>query len=392
MRDVVIVSAARTAIGKFGGSFLKTSAVELGTAVIKEAIHRAKISPEDVEYVVMGNVIQTGLGQNPARQASVFSGIPYSTPAMTINEMCGSGMKSIHLGMQSIMLGEKDVVVVGGFENMSQAPHIIKNGRFGSKFQNLETEDTIQKDGFVDAFTNELMGVTAETVAEQFHISREDQDAFALESQMRATRALEAGLFKDEIVPVNNGRELIDTDEFIRTNSTLEGLQRLKPSFKLDGTVTAGNASGVNDGAAALILMSREKAEAMDLEIIATIKGFSEVGVEPEIMGYAPYYAVKSLVEKTNTDLNTVDRFELNEAFASQSLAVCRDLNLDLDKVNVNGGAISIGHPIGASGARIMVTLIYELIHSNTKRGIASLCIGGGMGVAMMIEREEPTK
>ncbi len=387
MRDVVIVGAARTAIGKFGGSLIGTTAVEIGTAVIKEAMNRARIKPEDVDYVVMGNVIQSGLGQNPARQASVHAGIPYSTPAMTINEMCGSGMKSIHLGMQSILLGESDIAVVGGFENLSQAPHIVKNGRFGSKMRNLETQDTITVDGFTDAFTQELMGMTAEHVADQFNVSREDQDAFALESQLRASKAQREGIFKAEIVPVETKKGIFEEDEYIRHNSTLEGLQKLKPSFREGGSVTAGNASGVNDGAAALVIMSREKAEAMNLEILATINGFAEIGMDPSIMGYAPYLAVSKLVEKTKIDLNSVDRFELNEAFAAQSLAVIRDLNIDANKVNVNGGAISLGHPIGASGARIMVTLIYEMLRSDSKRGVASLCIGGGMGVAMLLDR-----
>lgn len=387
MRDVVIVGAARTAIGKFGGSLIGTTAVEIGTVVIKEAMNRARIKPEDVDYVVMGNVIQSGLGQNPARQASVHAGIPYSTPAMTINEMCGSGMKSIHLGMQSILLGESDIAVVGGFENLSQAPHIVKNGRFGSKMRNLETQDTITVDGFTDAFTQELMGMTAEHVADQFNVSREDQDAFALESQLRASKAQSEGIFKAEIVPVETKKGIFEEDEYIRHNSTLEGLQKLKPSFREGGSVTAGNSSGVNDGAAALVIMSREKAEAMNLEILATINGFAEIGMDPSIMGYAPYLAVSKLVEKTKIDLNSVDRFELNEAFAAQSLAVIRDLNIDANKVNVNGGAISLGHPIGASGARIMVTLIYEMLRSESKRGIASLCIGGGMGVAMLLDR-----
>ncbi|WP_328597873.1 acetyl-CoA C-acetyltransferase [Erysipelothrix aquatica] len=387
LRDVVIVGAARTAIGKFGGSLIGTTAVEIGTAVIKEAMNRARIKPEDVDYVVMGNVIQSGLGQNPARQASVHAGIPYSTPAMTINEMCGSGMKSIHLGMQSILLGESDIAVVGGFENLSQAPHIVKNGRFGSKMRNLETQDTITVDGFTDAFTQELMGMTAEHVADQFNVTREDQDAFALESQLRASKAQREGIFKAEIVPVETKKGIFEEDEYIRHNSTLEGLQKLKPSFREGGSVTAGNASGVNDGAAALVIMSREKAEAMNLEILATINGFAEIGMDPSIMGYAPYLAVSKLVEKTKIDLNSVDRFELNEAFAAQSLAVIRDLNIDANKVNVNGGAISLGHPIGASGARIMVTLIYEMLRSDSKRGVASLCIGGGMGVAMLLDR-----
>lgn len=389
MREVVIVGAARTAIGKYGGSFLHTSAVTLGATVIREALTRARIKAEDVDYVIMGNVLQAGLGQNAARQASVEAGIGYETPAMTINEMCGSGMKSIHLGMQSIQLGESDICVVGGFENLSQAPHLIKNARFGVKSGNVETLDSMTHDGFMDAFTNELMGVTADRVAEQFNISREDQDAFALESQRRASKAQQEGIFDEEIVGVDAGKlGIVDKDEFIRHNSSMEALQKLKPSFTKNGTVTAGNASGVNDGAAALVIMSREKAEEMNLEILGTITGFAEIGMDPGIMGYAPYLAVSKLVDKTGIDIQSVDRFELNEAFASQSLAVIRDLKINPEIVNVNGGAISIGHPIGASGARIMVTLLYEMKHSDSKRGIASLCIGGGMGVAMLVDRK----
>lgn len=389
MKEIVIVSAVRTPIGKFGGSFLKTPAVTLGKTVIEGALSRTHLSHEDVDYVIMGNVVQAGLGQNPARQASVLARIPVTTPAFTVNDMCGSGLKSIHLGMQSILLGESRVVVVGGFENLSLAPYVVTNARFGAKLQALKTEDAMIVDGYTDAFSHEHMGVTAEHVAQEHGITREAQDAFALESQRRAASARRHGLFDDEIVGVDTPYGLITQDEFIREDTSIEKLARLKPAFLKDGTVTAGNASGINDGASAIILMEKSDAIARNIPILATIKGFSEIGMEPSMMGYAPYHAVQALVAKTNTDINTVDRFELNEAFAAQSLAVIRNLGIDDSKVNVKGGAIALGHPIGASGARIMVTLVHELIQSKSKTGIASLCIGGGMGVAMLVEREK---
>lgn len=389
MKEIVIVSAVRTPIGKFGGSLSKTPAVTLGKTVIEGALARTSLSPEDVDYVIMGNVVQAGLGQNPARQASVLAGIPVTTPAFTINDMCGSGLKSIHLGMQSILLGESEVVVVGGFENLSLTPYLVTNARFGSKLQPLKTEDAMLLDGYTDAFTHEHMGMTAEHVAQEHGITRQAQDAFALESQRRAFAAQQKGLFDDEIVDVDTPFGVIHHDEYIRQDTSLEKLERLKPAFMKDGTVTAGNASGVNDGAAAVILMAKETALERNLPILATIKGFAEIGMDPSMMGYAPYHAIQALAKKTQIDLAHIDRFELNEAFAAQSLAVVNNLGVDHDKVNVKGGAIALGHPIGASGARIMVTLVHELMQSNLTTGIASLCIGGGMGVAMLVEHEK---
>lgn len=388
MRDVVIVGACRSAIGKFGGSLSATPAVKLGSAVIESAVKRSGLSVEDVDYVIMGNVLQANLGQNPARQASIGAGIGVDVPAFTVNEVCGSGLKAVHLGMQSIMLGEYDTVVVGGFENMSMAPQYLENARFGTKLRPLETQDAIFKDGLIDAFSNDLMGITAENIAKKYNVSRERQDAFALDSQLKASRAIKEGKFKEEIVPISVKEGMFEEDEFVRHNSTIEGLERLKPSFIKEGTVTAGNASGINDGSAALVLMSREKAEAMNLPILATIEGYAEIGMDPSLMGYSPYYAIKKLLTKQNITHDVVDRYEINEAFASQSVAVLDDLELDLTKVNVNGGAIALGHPIGSSGARILVSLIHELRREELSTGVASLCIGGGLGMAMLIKTE----
>ncbi len=387
MKDVVIVSAKRTAIGAFGKGFLNVPAHELGAAVIKDALETINLDPNLVGSIIMGNVLQSGLGQNPARQAAIKGGIPFDKPAFTVNEVCGSGMKAIHLGMQSIQLGQHDIVVVGGFENMSRAPHIVTNGRFGTKFTSLETLDVIMSDGLQDAFTHLPMGITAENVAEQFNITRLEQDKFALESQLRAIKALSTGIFKSEITPVFNGKETIEVDEHVRNNSSLESLGKLRPAFKEGGSVTAGNSSGINDGASALILMSAEKAEELNLEILARIDGYSEVGNDPAIMGYAPFVAMSDLIERHDLDIRAVDRIELNEAFAAQSIAVSRDLNLDMSRVNVNGGAIALGHPLGNSGSRIVVSLVHELKRSKTKSGIASLCVGGGIGLAMLINR-----
>lgn len=388
MKDVVIVSAKRSAIGAFGGGFLDVPAHELGAAVIKDALDAIHLNPNDVGSVIMGNVLQAGLGQNPARQAAIKGGIPYDKPAFTVNQVCGSGMKAIHLGMQSIQLGEHDIVVVGGFENMSQAPHIVSNARFGTKFTSLETLDVIMSDGLQDAFTKLPMGITAENVADQFNISRLEQDKFALESQLRAIKALSTGIFKSEITPISNGKVIVEVDEHVRNNTSLERLSKLKPAFKKEGSVTAGNASGINDGASVLILMSRERAESMNLEILGKIEGYSEVGNDPKIMGYAPFVAMSDLIERHDLDIDKIDRIELNEAFAAQSIAVCRDLNLDMSRVNVNGGAIALGHPLGSSGSRIVVSLVHELQRSNTNSGIASLCVGGGIGLAMLITRD----
>lgn len=387
MKDVVIVSAKRTAIGAFGKGFLNVPAHELGAAVIKDALETINLDPNLVGSIIMGNVLQSGLGQNPARQAAIKGGIPFDKPAFTVNEVCGSGMKAIHLGMQSIQLGQHDIVVVGGFENMSRAPHIVTNGRFGTKFTSLETLDVIMSDGLQDAFTHLPMGITAENVAEQFNITRLEQDKFALESQLRAIKALSTGIFKSEITPVFNGKETIEVDEHVRNNSSLESLGKLRPAFKEGGSVTAGNSSGINDGASALILMSAEKAEELNLEILARIDGYSEVGNDPAIMGYAPFVAMSDLIERHDLDIRAIDRIELNEAFAAQSIAVSRDLNLDMSRVNVNGGAIALGHPLGNSGSRIVVSLVHELKRSKTKSGIASLCVGGGIGLAMLINR-----
>lgn len=387
MKDVVIVSAKRTAIGAFGKGFLNVPAFELGAAVIKDALESIQLDPKLVGSIIMGNVLQSGLGQNPARQAAIKGGIPFDKPAFTVNEVCGSGMKAIHLGMQSIQLGQHDIVVVGGFENMSRAPHLISNGRFGTKFTSLETLDVIMSDGLQDAFTQLPMGITAENVAEQFNITRLEQDKFALESQLRAVKALSTGVFKSEITPVFNGKEVIEVDEHVRNNSSLEALGKLRPAFKEGGSVTAGNSSGINDGASAIVLMSKEKANELNLPILATIDGYSEVGNDPAIMGYAPFVAMSDLIERHHLDIRKIDRIELNEAFAAQSIAVSRDLNLDMSRVNVNGGAIALGHPLGSSGSRIVVSLVHELHRSNTHTGIASLCVGGGIGLAMLISR-----
>lgn len=391
MEEVVIISAARTPIGKFGGSLKNISAVQLGVIATKEAIKRANISAQEIDQVIFGNVLQAGLGQNPARQISIHAGIPYEAPAMTINEVCGSGLKSIILGAQAIQLGEADVVVAGGTENMSQAPFFLPNVRWGQKMGNGELVDSMVYDGLTDAFEQSHMGVTAEKIAEKFGISRMEQDQFALESQRRASQAQRNGKFKDEIVPVTvkKGKEISEftADESIRHTTSLESLQKLRPAFVEDGTVTAGNSSTLNDGAACVVLMRKSMADERKIPYLGVMKGYAEVGTSPEMMGYAPYYSMKRLLEKTKLNISEVDLFELNEAFASQSIAVTRDLQLHMDKVNVNGGAIALGHPIGASGARILVTLLYELQRQNANKGVASLCVGGGIGVSMLIEK-----
>ncbi|MFS7261356.1 acetyl-CoA C-acetyltransferase [Carnobacterium divergens] len=388
MKEVVIVSAVRTPIGRFGGSLKDSSAVELGKIVVEDALKRANIETSDIQQVIFGNVLQAGLGQNPARQIAIHAGIPFEVPAMTINEVCGSGLKAVMLGRQAIQLGEAEVVVVGGTENMSQAPFLMENHRFGHKFGNDQVVDSMINDGLSDAFGQYHMGITAENVAEQFKVSRKEQDAFAYNSQMKAKQAEEQGFFQEEIVPVplKNGT-LMEKDETIRYDTSMEKLERLKPAFKKDGTVTAGNASGINDGASALVLMSKERAEAKGIPYLATIKATAEIGIDPAIMGYAPYYAVKEAVKKSDYSLSEIDLFQLNEAFASQSVAVVKDLKIDPAKTNIYGGAIALGHPIGASGARVLTTLLYELKQTKQQTGVASLCIGGGLGVAMVVER-----
>lgn len=392
MEEIVIVSAARTPIGSFGGSLKNCTAVDLGRTATEAALKRAGLSPDAVDSVIFGNVLQAGVGQNTARQIAVAAGIPYEKTAMTINEVCGSGLKSVILGSQAIRLGDAKIVIVGGTESMSQAPYLLPNQRWGSKLGDISAIDSLVHDGLTDAFDQQHMGITAETVAERFQVSREEQDAFALRSQQKATVAQDAGYFKQEIAPViltdrKNQQTIVAEDEYIRKDATNEKLSKLSPAFQKNGTVTAGNSSGINDGAAALVLMAKSEAEAKGIPYLATIKGYAETGIDPAIMGYAPYYAIKQVLSKTGLRAENIDLFELNEAFASQSIAVSRDLGLPEEKVNISGGAIALGHPIGASGSRILVTLLHALERTELNIGLASMCIGGGMGIAMVIER-----
>ncbi|MFC5558785.1 acetyl-CoA C-acetyltransferase [Ureibacillus thermophilus] len=392
LQDVVIVSAVRTAIGSFQGSLKDVPAPTLGSIVIKEAIRRAGIEPNQVDEVIMGNVLQAGLGQNPARQAAIQAGLPETVPAMTINKVCGSGLKSVHLAAQAIAVGDADIVVAGGFENMSQAPYLLKNARTGFKMGDQNLVDSMIHDGLWCAFNDCHMGITAENLASQYHITREEQDEFAARSQARAAKAIEEGKFKEEIVPVEipqrKGEPIIfDTDEFVRPGTTVEKLSALRPAFKKDGTVTAGNASGINDGAAAVVVMSKKKAEELGIPPLASIVSNAAVGVDPAIMGIGPAEAVCKALKKADVSLDQIDLIEANEAFAAQSIAVDRELHFDADKLNVNGGAIALGHPIGASGARILVTLLHEMKRRDAKLGLATLCIGGGQGVATVVQR-----
>lgn len=392
MTEVVIVAAVRTPIGSFVGSLKDISAVDLGSLVIKNAIERAGLEPEQVDEVIMGNVLGAGLGQNVARQMSVHAGVPVTVPAFTINKVCGSGLKAVQLAVQAVLCGDAEVVVAGGAENMSQAPYILPNQRWGSRMGNATVVDTMLRDGLTDGFENYHMGITAENVAEQYGITREDQDSFALQSQKRAVAAVEAGRFKEEIVPVEipqrRGEPLVfDTDEFPRKDVSLEGLSKLRPAFQKDGSVTAGNSSGINDGAAAVVVMSAEKAKELGISVLATIKSYASAGLDPKVMGCGPIYASRKALEKAGLTVADLDLVESNEAFAAQACAVAKELNLDLEKVNVNGGAISLGHPIGASGCRILVTLLHEMQKRDAKRGLATLCIGGGMGTALIVER-----
>jgi acetyl-CoA C-acetyltransferase len=392
MREVVIVSAVRTPIGSFGGSFKDVSAVRLGVVAAKEAIARANVKPEMIDEVIFGNILQAGQGQNVARQVSVGAGIPVEVPSMTINKVCGSGLKTVSLAAQAILLGEADVVLAGGTENMSLAPYTISKARWGLRMGDGTIVDYMVQDGLTDVFNNCHMGVTAENIAEQWNITREAQDKFSLESQLRAEKAIKGGRFKDEIVPVEIPQKkgdpiIVDTDEFPRFGSTIEGLSKLKPAFKKDGTVTAGNASGINDGAAAIVLMSKEKADELGLRPLAAIVSFASAGVDPKIMGYGPVPATRKALAKAKMTINDIDLVEANEAFAAQSLAVVKDLELDLEKTNVNGGAIALGHPVGCSGTRILVTLIHEMVKRDLKTGLATLCIGGGQGTAIIVKR-----
>ena len=392
MTEVVIVAAVRTPIGSFGGSLKDISTVDLGSLVIKNAIERAGLEPEQVDEVIMGNVLGAGLGQNVARQMSVYAGVPVTSPAFTINKVCGSGLKAVQLAVQAVLCGDAEVVVAGGAENMSQAPYILPNQRWGSRMGNATVVDTMLRDGLTDGSEDYHMGITAENVAEQYGITREDQDSFALQSQKRAVAAVEAGRFKEEIVPVEipqrRGEPLVfDTDEFPRKDVSLEGLSKLRPAFQKDGSVTAGNSSGINDGAAAVVVMSAEKAKELGVPVLATIKSYASAGLDPKVMGCGPIYASRKALEKAGLTVADLDLVESNEAFAAQACAVAKELNLDLEKVNVNGGAISLGHPIGASGCRILVTLLHEMQKRDAKRGLATLCIGGGMGTALIVER-----
>jgi acetyl-CoA C-acetyltransferase len=393
MRDVVIVSAARTPVGSFGGTLKGFGAIQLGATAIKAAIERAGIKPTDVEEVILGCVLQAAQGQNVARQVAMASGIPQEVPALTINKVCASGLRSVSLAAQIIKAGDADVVIAGGTENMSDAPYALTDARWGYRMGEGKIVDVMIKDGLWDAFNNYHMGITAENVAEQWKLTREAQDAFGLESQNRAEKAIKEGRFKDEIVPVmipqkKGDPKVFDTDEFPRFGATAEALAGLKPAFKKDGTVTAGNASGINDGAAAFVVMSAEKAKAMGLKPMAKVVSYASAGVDPAIMGTGPIPATKKALAKAGIKVTDLDLIEANEAFAAQSLAVVKDLGLDtmMDKVNVNGGAIAIGHPIGGSGGRILTTLLYEMKKRKSKYGLATLCIGGGQGAAIIVE------
>ena len=393
MREVVIASAVRTAIGKFGGSLTPLSAPQMGAVVIKEALNRAALKPELVDEVIMGNVLQAGLGQNPARQAAIFAGLPVEVPAFTVNKVCGSGLKCVELAAQSILAGDNDIVVAGGMESMSNAPFTVPGkARWGMKMGDQKMIDVMIRDGLWDAFNDYHMGITSENVAEKFGVTREDQDEVACRSQARAIEAIKSGAFKEEIVPVTiktkKGEKVFDTDEFPREGTTMEVLAKLRPAFKKGGTVTAGNASGLNDGAAALVLMTADKAKELGIKPLAKIVSYASAGVDPAIMGIGPIPASRKALAKAGLEVKDLDLIEANEAFAAQFVEVGRELNFDPEKVNVNGGAIALGHPIGASGCRILVTLLYEMQKRNAKRGLATLCIGGGMGCATIVERD----
>jgi acetyl-CoA C-acetyltransferase len=388
--DVVITAALRTPIGTYKGSLKGLSADKLGALAIKEAVYKSKLKSDDIDEVIMGHVLTSGLGQNPARQASIHAGIPVSKPAHIINQVCGSGLRSVISGYQSIKLGENKIIVAGGQENLSRAPHAIFY-REDKKLDENKLVDTMINDGLIDSFNNYHMGITAENVAEKYKISRDEQDLFALNSQEKTQKAINENRFKNELIKLkidtDNKNFLFEKDEHPRSNLNLEDLKKLKTVFKENGTVTAGNSSGINDGAAATILMSREEAELRGVEPLAKVVSWATCGVEPSLMGLGPIKAVNLALEKAEWKREDVDLFEVNEAFAAQSIAVIRDLKISKEIVNVNGGAIALGHPIGASGTRILVTLIHEMIRQNKSKGCATLCIGGGMGIAMCIER-----
>ncbi|GAB3251254.1 acetyl-CoA C-acetyltransferase [Chitinimonas naiadis] len=392
MSEVVIVAALRTAVGSFGGSLAKVAAPDLGATVIKALLAQTGVSGEQVSEVILGNVLTAGLGQNPARQAVIKAGLPVSVPALTINQVCGSGLKATHLAIQSILSGDNEIVIAGGQENMSAAPHLLPNSRDGIRMGPATLVDSMMYDGLTDVYNQYPMGITAENIAQKYNISRQEQDELALASQNKAEAAQKAGKFADEITPVlvpqRKGDPLsFSTDEYIKHGTTMDALTKLRPAFTKEGSVTAGNASGINDGAAAVMLMTADKAAALGLKPLARVVGYASAGVDPTIMGMGPVPATQRALARAGWTLDQVDLIEANEAFAAQALGVARELKWDWNKVNVNGGAIALGHPIGASGARVLVTLLHELARRDAKRGLATLCIGGGMGVALCVER-----
>ena len=392
MDEVVIVGALRTAVGKFGGSLAKIPASDLGAHIIKGLLAKTGIKPEAISEVILGQVLTAGVGQNPARQAGIRSGLPDMVPAMTIGKVCGSGLKATHLAAQAIKCGDADIVIAGGQENMSASPHVLNNSRDGFRMGDAKLVDTMIVDGLWDVYNQYHMGTTAENVAKKFGISRQEQDEFAMASQNKAEAAQKAGKFKDEILPIDipqkKGSIVFDSDEYIKAGTTLETLSGLRPAFSKDGTVTAGNASGLNDGAAAVVMMSATMARHLGLKPLARIKAYSSAGVDPSIMGMGPVPASQLCLKKAGWTAADLDLLEINEAFAAQAIAVNKEMGWDTSKINVNGGAIALGHPIGASGCRILVTLLHEMERRDAKRGLASLCIGGGMGVALAVERD----
>ncbi|WP_313430334.1 acetyl-CoA C-acetyltransferase [Pseudomonas sp.] len=392
MNDVVIVAATRTAIGSFQGALASVPAVDLGAAVIKQLLEQTRLDPAQVDEVILGQVLTAGAGQNPARQAAIKAGLPYSVPALTLNKVCGSGLKALHLAAQPIRCGDAEVVIAGGQENMSLAPYVMPSARTGQRMGHGQLIDSMISDGLWDAFNDYHMGITAENLVEKYGLSREQQDAFAAESQRKAVAAIEAGRFKDEITPIvmpqkKGEPKVFDRDEQPRPDTTADSLAKLRPAFKKDGSVTAGNASSLNDGAAAVLMMSASKAQALGLPVLAKIASYASAGVDPAIMGIGPVSATQRCLDKAGWQLADLDLIEANEAFAAQALAVGKALEWDASKVNVNGGAIALGHPIGASGCRVLVTLLHEMIKRDAKKGLATLCIGGGQGVALAIER-----
>ncbi|HLN64672.1 MAG TPA: acetyl-CoA C-acetyltransferase [Symbiobacteriaceae bacterium] len=391
MREAVIVSAARTAIGSFGGALSSLPAHELGAVVIRDVLRRAGVEPGQIDEVIMGQILTAGEGQNPARQAALKAGLPVTVPVTSVNKLCGSGLKSVAMAVQAVLLGDADAVIAGGQESMSTAPYLLPKARNGYRMGNGEIIDSMVHDGLTCGMEQIHMGITAENIAEQYGLTRDEQDQFALASQQKAEAAIKGGRFQAEIVPVTiaskKGDTVVDTDEFPRFGTTVESLAKLRPAFKKDGTVTAGNASGINDGAAALLVMSAEKAASLGLKPLAVVRSYASAGVEPRIMGMGPVPATRKALAKAGLSLADIDLIEANEAFAAQSLGVARELQWEMSKVNVNGGAIALGHPVGASGARILVTLLHEMQKRQSRHGLATLCIGGGQGIAVVVER-----